>query len=91
MTQESTFRDINFGEMNAEQLWDTTLNPEYRTLVKSIENAIAADHVFSMLMGDEFRQEEHLSRRTLNMQTSTPKVVWITGQVYRGLASRYML
>ena len=42
------------GEMNAEQLWDTTLNPEYRTLRQvTIENAAAADHVFSMLMGDE--------------------------------------
>ena len=42
------------GEMNAEQLWDTTLNTEHRTLSQvTIENAIAADHVFSMLMGDE--------------------------------------
>ena len=42
------------GEMNAEQLWDTTLNPEYRTLRQvTIENAMGADHVFSMLMGDE--------------------------------------
>ena len=42
------------GEMNAEQLWDTTLNPENRTLRQvTIENAAASDQVFSMLMGDE--------------------------------------
>jgi DNA gyrase subunit B len=42
------------GEMNAEQLWETTLNPENRTLRQvTIENAAGADHVFSMLMGDD--------------------------------------
>ncbi|MBO4919167.1 MAG: DNA topoisomerase (ATP-hydrolyzing) subunit B [Erysipelotrichaceae bacterium] len=42
------------GEMDASQLWDTTLNPENRTLKRvSIEDAIDADQVFSMLMGDE--------------------------------------
>jgi DNA gyrase subunit B len=42
------------GEMNAEQLWDTTMNPANRTLKKvSIENAAECDHTFSMLMGDE--------------------------------------
>ncbi|MBA3985147.1 MAG: DNA topoisomerase IV subunit B, partial [Flavobacteriales bacterium] len=42
------------GEMNAEQLWDTTMNPEFRTLRKiTIDNLSEADHVFSMLMGDE--------------------------------------
>ncbi|MEO6882588.1 MAG: DNA topoisomerase (ATP-hydrolyzing) subunit B [Bacteroidia bacterium] len=42
------------GEMNAEQLWQTTLNPEFRTLRKvTIENAAEADRIFSMLMGDE--------------------------------------
>lgn len=42
------------GEMNAEQLWDTTMNPEFRTLRKIIiENLTEADRVFSMLMGDE--------------------------------------
>ncbi len=40
--------------MNAEQLWDTTMNPQYRTLRQvSIENALEADRIFSMLMGDE--------------------------------------
>ncbi|MEM9362012.1 MAG: DNA topoisomerase (ATP-hydrolyzing) subunit B [Bacteroidota bacterium] len=42
------------GEMNAEQLWDTTMNPEFRTLRQvSIENATETDRIFSMLMGDE--------------------------------------
>ncbi len=42
------------GEMNAEQLWETTLNPATRTLLKAtIENAAECDHTFSMLMGDE--------------------------------------
>ena len=42
------------GEMNAEQLWSTTMNPETRTLrLVTIENAAEADHIFSMLMGDE--------------------------------------
>ena len=42
------------GEMNAEQLWDTTMNPETRTLLQvSIEDAAVADEVFSMLMGDK--------------------------------------
>jgi DNA gyrase subunit B len=42
------------GEMNAEQLWETTLNPATRTLKQvTIENAAESDHIFSMLMGDE--------------------------------------
>ncbi len=42
------------GEMNAEQLWSTTMNPQFRTLRQvTIENGSEADRVFSMLMGDE--------------------------------------
>ena len=42
------------GEMNAEQLWDTTMNPEFRTMRQvTIDNGTEADRVFSMLMGDD--------------------------------------
>ncbi|WP_276390395.1 DNA topoisomerase (ATP-hydrolyzing) subunit B [Eudoraea chungangensis] len=42
------------GEMNAEQLWDTTMNPDFRTLRQvTIDNATESDRIFSMLMGDE--------------------------------------
>jgi len=59
------------GEMNAEQLWQTTLNPEFRTLrLVTIDSAAEADRIFSMLMGDEVPPRRDFIEKIRNTRTS---------------------
>ena len=57
------------GEMNAEELWDTTMDPEKRTLLKvTVEQASIADEVFSKLMGEDVESRAGKVRKSFGYQ-----------------------
>ena len=68
-TAQQRFKGL--GEMNAQQLWDTTMNPDNRVLVRvNIEDAEKADAIFTKLMG----QEVELRKNFIQSRASTVKI-----------------
>ena len=71
------------GEMSSEQLWQTTMNPETRTMMQvSVEDAMAADEIMSLLMGDKVEPRKEFITMQVLVIGNIPLLYWLNQDWY---------